>query len=37
MNSDCGEITDLHEIGHSVGLAHGPDNSSNQAFGIHLP
>lgn len=25
--SRCGAMTDLHEIGHSVGLAHGPENS----------
>lgn len=31
--SVCGEYTDLHELGHSIGLAHGPDNSTNQAFG----
>lgn len=37
MNSDCGEITDLHEIGHSVGLAHGPDNRENQAEGYIFP
>ena len=24
--SRCGAYTDLHEIGHSVGLAHGPEN-----------
>jgi hypothetical protein len=26
--SRCGAYTDLHEIGHSVGLAHGPENSA---------
>ena len=31
--SACGIRTDLHEIGHSVGLAHGPDNSSNAGAG----
>jgi hypothetical protein len=29
----CGGSIDLHEIGHSVGLAHGPDNEVNQADG----
>jgi len=31
--SVCGEYTDLHEIGHAVGLAHGPDNYTNAASG----
>lgn len=31
--SVCGVMTDLHELGHSIGLAHGPDNSSNEASG----
>ena len=26
--SVCNPMTDLHEIGHSVGLAHGPENSA---------
>jgi len=29
----CGRAVDIHEIGHSVGLAHGPDNRINQAYG----
>lgn len=37
MNSDCGGLIDLHEIGHTVGLAHGPDNRSNQASGYIFP
>ena len=35
--STCGIRTDLHEIGHGVGLAHGPDNSSNQGTGYIWP
>ena len=31
--SQCDVYTDLHEIGHSVGLAHGPENQSNQKSG----
>lgn len=31
--SRCGIYTDLHEIGHSVGLAHGPENQANPASG----
>ncbi len=31
--SVCGAYTDLHEIGHSVGLAHGPENISNANSG----
>ena len=31
--SICGGSVDIHEIGHSVGLAHGPDNRLNQANG----
>lgn len=35
--SVCGTRTDLHEIGHGVGLAHGPDNSSNAGTGYIWP
>jgi len=35
--SRCSIYTDLHEIGHSVGLAHGPENQSNQASGYIFP
>ena len=35
--SVCGWDTDLHEMGHSIGLAHGPENSSNQASGYLFP
>jgi len=35
--SSCGIYTDLHEIGHSVGLAHGPENQSNSAYGYIFP
>lgn len=31
--SACDRYTDLHEIGHAVGLAHGPDNRFNEASG----
>ena len=31
--SVCGYQTDLHEMGHAIGLAHGPENSANQASG----
>lgn len=31
--SVCGWQTDLHEMGHAIGLAHGPENSANQASG----
>ena len=31
--SVCNTMTDLHEIGHSVGLAHGPENSAYAASG----
>lgn len=35
--SKCSIYTDLHEIGHSVGLAHGPENQSNEASGYIFP
>ena len=35
--SVCGWDTDLHEMGQSIGLAHGPENSSNQASGYLFP
>ena len=35
--SKCDLYTDLHEIGHSVGLAHGPENQSNSAHGYIFP
>ena len=35
--SRCTHYTDLHEIGHSVGLAHGPENQSWQANGYIFP
>ena len=35
--SKCSIYTDLHEIGHSVGLAHGPENQSWQARGYIFP
>ena len=35
--SRCSVFTDLHEIGHSVGLAHGPENQSNQSRGYIWP
>lgn len=35
--SKCDIYTDLHEIGHSVGLAHGPENQSNQKSGYIFP
>jgi len=35
--SRCSIYTDLHEIGHSVGLAHGPENQAYQATGYIFP
>ena len=35
--SACSMYTDLHEIGHSVGLAHGPENQSNSDYGYIFP
>ena len=35
--SKCDIYTDLHEIGHSVGLAHGPENQSWQQSGYIFP
>ena len=35
--SRCDIYTDLHEIGHSVGLAHGPENQSNAKSGYIFP
>jgi len=35
--SRCDQYTDLHEIGHSVGLAHGPENQFNEASGYIFP
>ena len=35
--SRCDIYTDLHEMGHSVGLAHGPENQYNEASGYIFP
>jgi len=35
--SRCIHYTDLHELGHSVGLAHGPENQDYKARGYIFP
>ena len=35
--SRCTWKTDLHELGHAVGLAHGPENQAYQANGYIFP
>ena len=35
--SRCDKYTDLHELGHSVGLAHGPENQSFKSTGYIFP
>jgi len=35
--SNCGKYVDLHEMGHSVGLAHGPENQGYPASGYIFP
>lgn len=35
--SACGVGTHLHEIGHTVGLSHGPDNPAYASAGITFP
>ena len=35
--SRCGILTDLHEMGHSVGLAHGPENQAYPKSGYLFP
>lgn len=35
--SKCDIYTDLHELGHSVGLAHGPENQAYEAVGYIFP
>ena len=35
--SRCTEFTDLHEIGHAVGLAHGPENQAYAGNGYTFP
>ena len=35
--SACGHAVDLHEMGHVIGLAHGPNNSSNASTGYIFP
>lgn len=35
--SRCDVKTDIHEIGHAIGLAHGPENQAYQANGYSFP
>lgn len=35
--SRCNKYTDLHELGHAIGLAHGPENQKNERKGYIFP